>query len=213
MLGGRLKKYSTTKAKAAAKQKYNYKEYLCRRDCAVQQQNYPNFIHYAPAPLGVLSTTPLDLGLRISADIPIPRDSLIQLDEDEQDASSLLSPPALLLDDVSEYTGSKKQHTIERNTYKRRIQQRISETDARTAEILLEMQSGIAQPHVHADKIQGHSTDTQGLAALGSELPQRAASQSQAIENSNLQRLSVTPVIKKLFTVEESPTANTYSVS
>ena len=153
MLGGRLKKYSTTKAKAIVKQKYNYKEYLYRRDCAVQQQNCPNFVYYAPAPLGILSTTPLDVSLCISANIPIPRDSLIQLDEDEQDASSLLSPPALLLDDVSEYTASNKQHTIERNTYKRRIQQRISETDARTAEILLEMQSSIAQLHVYADKI------------------------------------------------------------
>lgn len=225
MLGGRLKKHSTAEAKAAAKRKHNHEEYLRRKSRSFILETRSDFVHYAPALPGVLSATPSDIGLRISADIPIPRDPLVQLDEDKQDA---IRPPSRLAplpeDDVVEDDveaarvirqpkASDGQHATECNTYKRRIQQQMSETDARAAEILFEMQTGITQPHVSANKIPEHLGDVQRSAELDCESPRSAASQNQTAGNSNLQRSSVMLVVEETVVAEESPTANTCSIS
>ncbi|KAF2629492.1 hypothetical protein BU25DRAFT_322849, partial [Macroventuria anomochaeta] len=74
---GRPRKHLTEAAAAEAKRASNRRR--------LQQALVPNapaeFIHYAPLPPGIPSTTPLDLGLRISADIPIPQDPLIEPDK------------------------------------------------------------------------------------------------------------------------------------
>ena len=91
MPGGRPKKYLTAEAKADAKRRHNREDYLRRRNCPLQSR--PDFIHYAPAPLGVPTITRTDLGLRTSADVPVPRDPLIQLDELLED-SDIYRPPS-----------------------------------------------------------------------------------------------------------------------
>jgi hypothetical protein len=129
MPAGRPKKHLTDKAKAEAKRKYNKQQYLRKKSRAVQCETRPDFIHYAPEPPGVPSATPLSLGLRISANVPVPRDPLIQPDKDEDGAIRPLSPLAQLPEDdveaarvISQLKASDKQHTTDRDAYKRRIQ-------------------------------------------------------------------------------------------
>ncbi|PVH92672.1 hypothetical protein DM02DRAFT_604978, partial [Periconia macrospinosa] len=96
---GRPKKYLTAEARAEAKRRWNHEEYLRRKNPPIQQTTRPDFIHYQPALPGVPTITGPDLGLRISADIPVPRDPLVQADEllEDEDAyrpPSPLAPPA-----------------------------------------------------------------------------------------------------------------------
>ncbi|KAF2831829.1 hypothetical protein CC86DRAFT_274362, partial [Ophiobolus disseminans] len=70
MLRGRLRKYSTSKARVEAKREYNRASYLRQK----QQAAYPNFVPYAPAPPSVLAVTLLGVGLCISPDIAVPCD-------------------------------------------------------------------------------------------------------------------------------------------
>ena len=56
----------------------------------------------------------------------------------------------------------------------------MSDTDTRTAEILLEVQTSILQPHVSADKNPEQPGNVQRLAKLDSESPKSAASPNQA---------------------------------
>ncbi|PVH90427.1 hypothetical protein DM02DRAFT_466429, partial [Periconia macrospinosa] len=84
---GRPKIYLTAKAKAEAKQRSNHEEYLRRKNRSLQRAARPDFIHYEPAPPNVPTITRPDLGLRraqavpISADVPIPRDPVLQPNE------------------------------------------------------------------------------------------------------------------------------------
>ncbi|KAF1964082.1 hypothetical protein BU23DRAFT_493979, partial [Bimuria novae-zelandiae CBS 107.79] len=86
----------------------------------------PKFIHYEPTPLGILINTMADLGLQISNNIPIPRDSLIQPNKllKDGDIYRLVSTLALLaVDDVeaaiviNKLKASDREQTNERIKY------------------------------------------------------------------------------------------------
>ncbi|KAF9730177.1 hypothetical protein PMIN01_12110 [Paraphaeosphaeria minitans] len=222
MPGGRPKKYITAEAKAEAKRRHNHEEYLRRKDRPFQRETRPEFVHYEPIPLGIPTTTRIDLGLRISTDVPIPCDSLIGPDElpEGEDVYRPPSPLASLAADdveaaavISQLQTSDREQTNERIEYERRIQQQIKDKDARTAGILLEMQAGTMAVRSSADNIPEHSGNIERPIELDSDSVDTTAGQIQAIENSNLQRSSTAPIIEELATTEEPPVANTHSVS
>jgi hypothetical protein len=179
---GRPRKHESAEAAAEAKKANDRRRYLRGQALGAPAE----FVHYAPVPPGVPSITPSDLGLRISADIPIPCDPLIQPDEDERGEDGIRAPSPLAPlaeDDVeaaevtNQFQASDREQTRERHDYERRIIQQMDERDARTAEILVELQTGLA------------------------------------VEGRNLQSSSASPVVGERVVEEEFPTANTRSVS
>lgn len=219
---GRPKRHLTAEAKAEAKRKHNHEQYLRRKNRQFQRETRPDFIHYAPAPPGVPSITPPDLGLRISADIPVPRQPLLQLDEllEDEDAYRLPSPLALLAEDdikaaavINQLRTSEEEQINERTVYEKRILQQINKTDARAANILLEMQTGIAHTPALADKVPEHSRDAERPSGQDRDSNSNAAGQSQVVENNQLQRSSTTPVAEEPAVVDNPPVMNTRSVS
>lgn len=198
---GRPRKYRNEDEAAEAARQLRQQRYQRQS----QTQAPPEFIAYAPAPLGVPTITQLDLGLRISADIPIPRDPLIQPDElpEDEDAYRPPSPLApLVVDDIdaaaviSQFRASKNEPINERTEYEQRILQQINDTDARTAGILLEMQAGIAQVRTSADTIPEHlgedaerpveppAANTHSVSHTPTPTPAKAANASAAALNS-----------------------------
>lgn len=81
---GRPRKYATTQAASNARKQRDRDRYLHKR----QPQAPPAFIAYEPVlPSSVPTETPADIGLRISPDIPIPRETA------EQCGETLREPP------------------------------------------------------------------------------------------------------------------------
>lgn len=215
---GRPRKHLTEAAATEAKRASNR-----RRLHQTQVPDAPaDFIHYAPAPQGVPSITPPDLGLRISADIPVPQHPLVQLDEllEDEDAYEPPSPLAPLAEYdaeiatvIGQLQASEHEQINERHTHERRIPQQRNETDARTARILLEMQTGIAHTPKLADKTTEHSRDAERPSARDNESNNNAASQNQAVEIRKLHYSSTKLVDDEAAVVDESPVTNTRSVS
>lgn len=187
MPGGRPKQYLTAEAKAKAKRRHNHEEYLRRKDRQFQHETRPEFVHYEPIPPGIPTTTRIDLSLRISPDVPIPCDSLIEPDELPA-GEDVYRPPSPLLslstDDVeaaaviSQLQTSDREQTNERIEYEQRIQQQIKDEDARTAGILLAMQAGTIP------NTPEHLANMERPAELDSNGTDTTAGQIYAIENS-----------------------------
>ena len=200
MPGGRPKKYLTAEAKADAKRRHNREDYLRRRNCPLQSR--PDFIHYAPAPLGVPTITRTDLGLRTSADVPVPRDPLIQLDELLED-SDIYRPPSplapLSAGDVEAAAitkqPSEKEQTNERIEYEQGIQRQIKETNARAMGIVLGMK---ASNTPSADETLGQSGDVGRPEEMDNESIDDIVGHTHPIGNENLQISSNVPVIKEI---------------
>ncbi|KAF2279842.1 uncharacterized protein EI97DRAFT_438948 [Westerdykella ornata] len=214
---GRPKKHITNEEIAEARRERNRQYYIRKR----KAQAPPEVISYVPALPGAPTTTYLDLGLRISADIPVPRDPFIQPHESPEDENAyrLRSPLAsLAVDDptttalVNQLQASEQEQISGCDEYERRILERINETDLRTAEILMEMQMGIGHTRASADETAEHSGDENRPVEPDSVPTDSIAGQSYAVRSSLL-RLSVAPVAKEATAAEEVNVANTHSVS
>ena len=215
---GRPRKYQNPDEVEEAARRLRQQRYQRQR----QAQAPPEFVHYEPTPQGVPATTCPDLGLRISADVPIPRDPLLQPDElqEGEDSYRPASPLAsLAVDDVeaaavlSQLQASDKEQTNERIEYEQRILQQIKGKDARTAGILLEMQAGTAQGRTGADEIPEDLGNTQGLAGVDSDRINTVVDQSHPIKNNSIQRWSTVAATWELAAAVQPLIANTRSVS
>ncbi|PVH90966.1 hypothetical protein DM02DRAFT_664474 [Periconia macrospinosa] len=183
-----------------------------------QRDIRPDFIHYEPVPLGVPTITRPDLGLRISADVPIPRDPLIQPDEllEDSDAYRPPSPLApLSANDVEDaamtrqFQTSEEEQKNERIEYEQGIQQQIKKIDARTT--VLDRKAGNTQVQTSADETPEHPGNVERSEEADNESINDIVGQTHAIGDGNLQLSSVAPVTREIATMEETPVANTRS--
>ncbi|KAL5370972.1 hypothetical protein DPSP01_014565 [Paraphaeosphaeria sporulosa] len=213
MPGGRPKKHLTVEAHADAKRRQNREAYVRRKGRSFQPIARPDFVHYEPNPLGVPTNTSLDLGLRISADVPIPRDPL---NEDELPEDNNVhrppSPPAPLSVDTVEPTAilrqfqaSEKESAKARIEYEQGIQQHIREMGARSAGSLLPTEAGNAYVHTSARANPAQLENVERVAETDNEL-MNTAGQTRTAENSTLQPTST-------LIVEEAAIASTRSSS
>ncbi|KAF1957687.1 hypothetical protein CC80DRAFT_515784 [Byssothecium circinans] len=113
-----------------------------------------------------------------NADIPVPQDPHIPPHE-SLEGEDVYRPPSPLAQPAGD--------DLE-------IAALVNQLDARTAEILIEMQTGVAHTRISADKAPEHIRDADRSAEPDSVPADSAAGQSQAMENSNLQRSSVAPI-------------------
>ncbi|KAF7441634.1 hypothetical protein A1F99_140680 [Pyrenophora tritici-repentis] len=194
---GRPRKYQTEEEAAEAARQLRQQRYQRQR----RAQAPPEFIAYAPTIPGAPTTTYLDIGLRISADVPIPRDAFTLPDEplegeDEYRQPSPLASLAVAEVEaaavISQLRASDREQTNESIEYEQRILQQIQDSDARAARILLEIQARTAQ-NTSANGILEHSGNVERPAGLEND-----STHSHAIKNINLQRSSITPVTKEL---------------
>ncbi|OAG04273.1 uncharacterized protein CC84DRAFT_1094999 [Paraphaeosphaeria sporulosa] len=74
---GRPRKYQSQNQATEAAQRLRQQRYQCQRHA----QAPPEFIQYEPIPTNITANTTPGLSVRISNDIPIPRDSLAELEK------------------------------------------------------------------------------------------------------------------------------------
>ncbi|KAH7108851.1 hypothetical protein B0J11DRAFT_513064 [Dendryphion nanum] len=147
--GGRPKKYSTAAAAAEAKKEIE-------------------FIAYEP-PLSedVPNTTSSNLNLRISADVPIPRDG----DEPPNPEPNRERPPRYLLDNedaeivrrIEQIRENEEESNAEQYEYEAAIVQRLDDIDTRAAGSLIEMQLDKNRTHMATSKLQGGSANGESM--------------------------------------------------
>ncbi|CAE7221186.1 hypothetical protein HRS9139_10562 [Pyrenophora teres f. teres] len=183
---GRPRKYQTKEEAAEAARQLRQQRYQRQR----WAQAPPEFIAYAPTIPGAPTTTYLDIGLRISADVPIPRDAFTLPDEplegeDEYRQPSPLASLAVAEVEaaavISQLRASDREQTNESIEYEQRILQQIQDSDARAARILLEIQARTAQ-NTSANGILEHSGNVERPAGLendkASDSPQTPSQRS-----------------------------------
>ncbi|PVH92171.1 hypothetical protein DM02DRAFT_480891, partial [Periconia macrospinosa] len=74
---GRPRKYQSGEEAAEAARRLRQQRYQRQH----QAQAPPEFVAYAPTIPGAPTSTCPNVGLRVSADVPVPRDTLIQPEE------------------------------------------------------------------------------------------------------------------------------------
>jgi hypothetical protein len=131
-----------------------------------------DFIAYEPPlPADVPTETPPNLGLRTSADIPIPRNSDGQGSDSDKapnpQASHHAPNPCLQPNEDVEVTRAierirmeERESNIEQDEYEAAILQRLGKTDMEAAEILTEMRQGDARGNIGADGMSGLANAT-----------------------------------------------------
>jgi hypothetical protein len=145
---GRPKKFTTARRAAEAKKDSDRQRYL--RRC--QQTSRPEFIAYEPQiTVDCPITTPTDLGLRISPDIPIPKDLTGLLDDETQDKHVTHRASTLILTDdqdadISEEIritqANETEWNKEQTEYEAAIAHQMEERVAQTAKGMTEIQLG-----------------------------------------------------------------------
>ena len=183
---GRPKKHVNADQAAEARRERNRRYYIRKR----QAQAPPEVFFHAPALPGVPTITRPDLGLRISADVPIPQDPLLQPEESPKDEDGYRPPcppaPPAAADEAAAAAGSQlpasdKEREDERTEYEQRILAQMRDTEARAAGILLEMQAGTTQARTSGE--QRWVPEPLGNRERPAE---HAASWSQAVESGKL---------------------------
>lgn len=179
---GRPKKFTTVPAAAVAKKESDRQRYL--RRC--QQTSRPEFIAYEPQiAVDYPIATPANVGLRISADIPIPED-LTGLLYDEPHNETIThrafapiptdDDDAEISEDIRLAQANEKEWDKEQAEYEAAIAHQIEERMAQTAKGMMEIQSGgvgtdtTEDAAAAAGESGGVSTDTTADTAAAGEL-------------------------------------------
>ncbi|KAK7178324.1 hypothetical protein PSPO01_15633 [Paraphaeosphaeria sporulosa] len=200
---GRPRKYQNQDEAAEAARRLRQQRYQRQR----QAQAPPEFIQYEPVPISIPTNTAPDLGLRISNDIPIPRDTLTEPDElpGAEDTCRPASPLASLgVDDVeaaaviNQRRASDREQTSERVDNEQRILQQMRDIDARAASILLEIQAGTAQVHTSTGAGALHTGEIEGPEEVQHSSHTGTAHQSRDLAGSKLQPLRTALIAEKL---------------
>ncbi|KAF2818927.1 hypothetical protein CC86DRAFT_432698 [Ophiobolus disseminans] len=154
MPGGRPRKFATF---AEAKKEDNRQQYLRRR----QQVVRPEFIAYDPQiAVDYPTTTPTHIGLRISPDIPIPKDLTGLLDDEPQDNHTTDRASALIpthnhdpeiAEQIRLAQENEREWNKEQAEYEAALADQIEERVTRTAEGIIEMQLCAASIDTTAD--------------------------------------------------------------
>lgn len=146
--GGRPRKHATPEAVAAAKKKSDQQRYQRSR----QPPRPANFIAYEPLLCADVPTnTRTEIGLRTSANIPIPQASESQLSNKLLSLQANYPPPTTTFtaiegtdmgEQVGEVYAREQEANAEQDKYNAAILKRADELDAIAAEALLEMRLG-----------------------------------------------------------------------